>query len=265
MEALFYTTIYVLLIYAGVCAVFYFLQERFIFVDFFPGRVNTEVARPTEEFFFDTPENGRIHGLLIKAKDSKGLIFYLHGNTGNIQRWKFMAEELVTFGWDVFVPDFRGYGLSTGVRSEAAMHADMLSVYDQISERLRPGRLIVYGRSLGSGFAVPLAAKRPCEHVILETPFLSMVHVAGMRFPFLPIRLLLRFDFRSDKHITSVSVPILIFHGTMDIIVPYRSAFRLYEKVRHRSDCELITLVNGRHNNLNTFPLFREKLGEVLA
>jgi len=265
LETAFYILIYALLIYLGICVVYFMVQERVIFIDFFKTHETADIAAPHEELLIETPADGRIHGLLIHSKEKKGLIFYLHGNTGNINRWKFMGEELTSFGYDVFVPDYRGYGKSRGLRTETNMHRDMEIVLDHLTAQNRYAKIVLYGRSLGSGFAVRLATQRPCDHLILETPYYSLLHVATSRFPFLPVRLLLRFEFRSDKYIEKVLCPIAIFHGTKDAIVPYRSGFKLYEKIRHRSDCEMVTLVGGKHNNLNIYPLFREKLGEILA
>jgi len=264
MEVIFYTLIYVLLIYLGICVIYFTVQERVIFIDYFKTQGNNEIASPFEEFQIETPAGGNIHGMLIHSKEKKGLIFYLHGNTGNLNRWKFMGEELTSFGYDVFVPDYRGYGKSTGKRNEAAMHSDMAAVFDYLVSARPYDKVVIYGRSLGSGFAVRLAANRPCHRLILETPYFSLLHVATSRFPFLPVRLLLRYEFRSDKYIEKVQCPIAIFHGSKDAVVPYRSGFKLYEKVRHRNDCEMVTLVGGKHNNLNIYPLFREKLGESL-
>lgn len=265
MEAAFYTLIYAMLIYLGVCVVYYLVQERVIFIDFFKSQGTTEIAAPYDEYQLETPNGGSIHGMLIHSKEKKGLIFYLHGNTGNLNRWKFMGEELTSLGYDVFVPDYRGYGKSKGKRSEAYMHSDMEVIFDHITAKTNFKKVVIYGRSLGSGFAVRLAAHRGCDRLILETPYLSLLHVASGRFPFLPVRLLLRYEFRSDKYIEKVSCPIAIFHGSKDVVVPYRSGFRLYEMVRQREDCEMVTLVGGKHNNLNIYPLFREKLGEMLG
>ncbi|NNK81477.1 MAG: hypothetical protein HKO93_08250 [Flavobacteriales bacterium] len=124
--------------------------------------------------------------------------------------------------------------------------------------------LVVYGRSLGSGLAVKVASDNNPSKLVLETPFSNMIDVAFYRYPFLPIRYLLRFPFRSDRFIGKVTCPIRIFHGTRDRMVPYKSGLKLYELIAEGVDHNMVTLPRARHSNLADFPLFREKMSEFL-
>jgi alpha-beta hydrolase superfamily lysophospholipase len=181
----------VVLIYLGICVVYFLFQERFIFVPTFSLEgFNNKLSTEVEEFHFETPHHGLIHALLLKVENPKGVIFYLHGNTGSLQRWQFMAEELSGYGFDVFVMDYRGYGLSHGPRSEARMHRDAEYCYDWLTEHHNYPIKIIYGRSLGSGFACRLASRRKSNALVLETPFFSLVDVAKSYLPFIPVRLL---------------------------------------------------------------------------
>jgi uncharacterized protein len=252
------------LLYAGTCVVYWLAQEKFIFVPTLPGEpFEVRLSTPTSELFLNTPFNGTIHALWLKVPDSKGLIFYLHGNTGSIRRWQFMAEELAFMGYDVFVMDYRGYGKSKGRRTEAILHRDVEYCWDFIAAR-HAGKKIIYGRSLGSGFATRLAARRTPDAVVLETPFFSMLSLAGWYLPFIPMRWLLRYPLRNDLHIGHVDCPIHIFHGTRDAVVPYKSAFRLYRSIGDRRDVFLTTVAGGGHSDLNKYPLFHRRLKEFL-
>ena len=125
-------------IYLLVCLIYFLIQEKFIFVPTLPGEsFEIRLATHTEEFHLQTPHNGRIHALLLKVEKPKGLIFYLHGNTGSLKRWQFMAEEISGYGYDVFVLDYRGYGQSKGRKSEAIMHRDIEYCFDFITENTR--------------------------------------------------------------------------------------------------------------------------------
>lgn len=260
-----HTSWVVLLIYTGVCVVYFFIQENFIFVPTLPGDLfEPKLPTPCEEFFLETPHGGKIHALLLKADQPKGLIFYLHGNTGSLKRWQFMAEELSGFGWDVFVMDYRGYGQSKGPRTEAFMHRDVEECFDFISDKYAERPLVIYGRSLGTGFAVRIAARRKARLLVLETPFSNFIDVAKHYIPFLPVRILLRYKFQSDFFIQHSHCPAVIFHGTKDKIVPYTSALKLYKAGEKKIPIDMVTIVGGRHSNLNSFPLFREKLKELL-
>jgi hypothetical protein len=244
----------------------YFIQERFIFVPSFrlePPQL--DLASPHEELFFDAPHQGRIHGLLLFHENPKGIIFYLHGNTGNLGRWKYMAEEISRYGYNVLAIDYRGYGKSKGKRSEKIMHDDCFFCCRQIHQRFSDLPLIVYGRSLGTGFATQLAVNHGAHKLILETPFKNLLDVAASYFPFLPMKLLLKYGFRSDLFLPKITCPVLILHGTKDRIVPYRSAIELYNCASPKQNVKMITIPGGRHNNLNAFPLFVDSLRSFLS
>jgi len=254
-----------LLIYLGVCIVYYFIQEKFVFVpvhtDNFSKR---KLSVPYEEILLDVPNDGQIHGMLLKASNPEGVVFYLHGNTGNIKRWRYKAEDICKLGFDVFVLDYRGYGESRGKRSEAIMHRDVEYCYDSILSRYAIPK-IIYGRSLGCAFATRLASRREADKVVLETPFNNMLEIGRYYLPFLPIKFLLRYRFRSDIYIKQIKCPIHIFHGTNDIIVPYASAQKLFNNAKLNNDqVSFTTIKRGNHSNLKKFKLFRTRLAEFL-
>lgn len=258
--------IVLLLIYAGICVVYFLIQERFIFIPLnFTEIFKPAVTLPCEEIIIHTAHSGIIHGILIKNPNPKGLIFYLHGNTGSMKRWQFMAEELSDYGYDVYIPDYRGYGQSRGKRSEAKMHRDVETCFDDIISRKHYDKLVIYGRSLGAAFATRLASRRTASLLILETPFFNM-HLTGKYYlPFLPIKYLLRYRFRSDLYIQNVKYPIHIFHGTSDRVVPHGHAQRLYNTAKNASkDVNMTTVNGGKHSNLNSFPVFRKRMEELL-
>lgn len=249
------------LVYMGICIVYFLFQERFIFVPFFEVKgYKNKIARDTETFIIDVPNQGKIHALLVKVTQPKGLIFYLHGNTGGLNRWQVMADELASYGFDVFTIDYRGYGHSTGKRSEAIMHRDAEYCFDWAKEKFSYEHVIIYGRSLGTGFATRLAARRRATALVLETPFYNLVDVAKSYLPFFPVSALLRYSFRNDQQILHVHCPIMIFHGTADKVVHYSSAFKLYTKAHKIKDVEFTTIPGGKHSNLNAYPLFREQM-----
>lgn len=253
-------------LYLLICLLAFLVQERFIFVPSFRLEPPVlDMACAHEEVFFNTPHQGKIHGLLLFAEQPRGIVFYLHGNTGDLGRWKFMAEEISRYGFHVLAIDYRGYGKSKGKRSEKIMHDDAFYCCREIQKRFPNLPVIAYGRSLGTGFAVNLASKINVDRLVLETPFLNLLDVAKTYFPFLPLKYLLRYSFRSDQLISQIDCPILILHGTKDRIVPYRSALQLFQKAKKEQRIEMITIPGGRHNNLNAFPLFVDSLRKFLV
>ncbi len=259
------TFLTIVLIYVGVCLVYYFIQEKFIFVPLHTDELSRRKIRlPFDEFLIDTPNTGLIHAQLFKAVKPKGVVFYLHGNTGSMRRWRFMAEDICKLGFDVFVMDYRGYGESTGKRSEAILHRDVEFCFDYIGKQYSIP-MIIYGRSLGCAFATRLAARREADKLVLETPFNNMIDTAKYYLPFLPAQFLLRYRFRSDIYIKQVKCPIHIFHGTNDIIVPYPLAVLLYKSAKvNNPDIYFTTIKKGKHSNLKRYTLFRSRLIEFL-
>jgi len=265
LNLVFHTLWVAALIYAGACVLYFLIQEKFIFVPTLPGEpFEIKLASSTEEFMIETPHGGHIHTLLIKNPESRGLVFYLHGNTGSLKRWQFMAEEVSSHGYDVFVMDYRGYGKSTGKRTEAIMHRDVEYCYDWILDRQKPNKVVVYGRSLGTGFATRLASRRKADLLVLETPYFNLIDVAKYYLPFLPVRWLLRYSLRSDLYLKNVDCPTHIFHGTKDRVVPYSSALKLFRSVPESKLLTMTVVPGGKHSNLNRFPLFRERLRNFL-
>lgn len=260
-----HTILIILLIYAVVCAVYSLIQEKFIFVPVHTSEFSRRKIRlPFEEILIDTPNEGIIHGHLFKTKNPKGIVFYLHGNTGAIKRWRFMAEDICKLGYDVFVMDYRGYGESRGKRSEAIMHRDVEFCYDYITRQYNSPK-IIYGRSLGCAFATKLASRRYADKLVLETPFNNMADTARSHLPFLPVKFLLKYRFLSDIYIRQVKCPIHIFHGTLDLIVPYPLALKLFTIAKDSGRAvSMTTIKGGRHSNLKKYRQFKAKLVEFL-
>lgn len=251
-------------LYLGFCLFYFLFQERLIFVPW-NGKyrsANLNLGFDFDELFLDAPDGGRIHMIRIKSAVSRGAIIYFHGNTGNIQRWAPMAKELSTYGFDVYLPDYRGYGQSIGKRTQAMLYKDTLLIYTEVAQHYVAGKICIYGRSLGSAMSTWLAANRPNSALVLETPFYSLVDVAERHLKIVPVRLFLRFQFRNDLYINKVDSPILIVHGTKDKLVPYKSALALFNSVRDRGKVRMITIPGGKHGNLNGYPLMTKSLDE---
>lgn len=204
-----------------------------------------------------------LHGLLLKSDSPKGLILYFHGNRGNLTRWGKIANNLRQHGYDVLVMDYRGYGKSSGERSEHNLYEDAQFVYDYAEHELSYHNIVIHGRSLGTAIATHLATQRPASHLILETPMTSIREI----IPFLEFLLIykpwLQYEFSSVDRIEDISCPISIFHGTDDAIVPYEMGLRLHQKISH-IDKKIITINRGKHNNLDTFEIYQQAIGRIL-
>lgn len=253
------------LVYLGVCLFYWAFQEKFIFVRFpLPERHRFNFAEPFEELRMDRPDGARLHALHFTVPEPAGAVLYLHGNTGSLRRWGKRAGQFTKLRHAVLMPDYRGYGKSSGKLSEPALHADALAWYDRLAAMYGEANVVVYGRSLGSGMAVPLAAARAPRLLVLESPFANLLDVARHYLAILPYRWLLKYRFRSDVAIRQVKCPVFIFHGKRDPLVPYSSALRLYAAIPAEVHRELIPFAKGYHSDLAGFPRFRRKLRGML-
>lgn len=254
------------LVYFGVCLFYWWFQEKFIFVRFtLPATYKFRFTQAFEELHMERPDGASLHALHFTVGKPAGAVLYLHGNTGSLRRWGKRAPRFTALGHAVLMPDYRGYGKSTGKLSEAALHADALAWFDRLAHLYGEANVVVYGRSLGTGMAVPLAAQRSPRALVLESPFADLLDVARHYLAILPYRWLLKYRFRNEVAIKRVKCPVYIFHGKRDPIVPYGSALRLYAAVPVEAHRELIAFAKGYHSDLAGYPRFRRKLRAIFT
>ncbi|MFN3874509.1 MAG: alpha/beta hydrolase [Flavobacteriales bacterium] len=252
--------------YALLCLLFWLLQERFIFIRYdLALRYRFRFGGRWRECWLERPDGARLHALWFKARESKGAVLYFHGHSGNLKRWGRAAARFTALGYEVLMPDPRQYGKSTGRLSEQALIDDALAWFDWLAGQTGAGRIVLYGRSLGSALATPVAARRDARMLMLETPFNNLIDVLWAQAPLLPYRWLLRYPFRNDAAIRLVRCPVRIFHGTRDQLVPLACALKLYAEVPSHVDREAVVVKGAHHNDLWRYPRFREALRHALA
>ncbi|MCH8206390.1 MAG: alpha/beta hydrolase [Chloroflexi bacterium] len=214
-----------------------------------PGDVDVEY----EEAFFSTSDGVRLHGWFVPSQSDTTLVWF-HGNAGNISH---RLENLLmlrhTLGLDIFIFDYRGYGMSEGSPSEKGMYRDAEAALEYVGRRSAPGedrRLVLFGRSLGAAVAVEMATRHQVDALVLESPFRSVRLMAGRVYPFLPSALLTapfqsRFD--SLSKIGRVNSPVMVLHGDMDDIVPLEEGQKLYEAANEPK--RFYTIEGAGHND----------------
>ncbi len=250
-------------LYLVLCLYIYFRQESFIFYpDVLPADYEfVHFGDAAKEIYFHPEANVKLHALKFSVPNPKGLILYFHGNARALDNWGYMASDLLPHGYDLLIPDYRGYGKSVGVLSEKNLFKDARYIFDQVVTEYGSENVVIYGRSLGSGMASSLAAEVEHKLLILETPYYSIGRLAGEQMRFLPTNLLLKYKFRSDLFLPKVKSPIYIFHGTEDELIPYQHAIDLKKLV---PKIDFTTLPEASHNNLSQFALFNDKIADIL-
>lgn len=252
-----------LLVVVSTC-LFYLFPEKFIFQPKMLAADHVfQFDQPFEEHFIKTLDGETLNALLFKSPTPpKGFILYFHGNAGNLQRWGNYAIDFTKLGYDILMVEYRGYGKSTGKPSEVDFYSDAQLVLDWAKANIPFSRLIIYGRSLGSGVATQLAVKNTPDLLILETPFNELR--GAINTPLQPLLFLFpaRYHFPNDKNIPLLKCKKVIFHGTLDWVVPLSSALKL-KPLLSRDDLFFV-IEGGGHRNLNKFKKFQTALAEVL-
>ena len=241
----------------------YFLQEKFIFK---PEKLKADFKFkydiPFREYFFDVEPGVRINGLHFYREKPKGLILYFHGNSRSIKGWAKYARDFYRYDYDVLLVDYRGFGKSTGSKNEKKMLADMQFVYNALLKEYSENYIIVYGRSIGSGFAAKIASDNKPRYLILDAPYYNFRKVVERFLPILPVRYVLRYHLRIDKWIRLVNCHTYIIHGTKDWLIPIKHSIAL-QKINPRK-ITLIRIHGGGHNNLTTFPEYHNFIRDIL-
>jgi fermentation-respiration switch protein FrsA (DUF1100 family) len=204
-----------------------------------------------QEIEITTSDGEKLVAWHVPPRGDKPVVIYFHGNA-EIVPWR-AAHHRVTIadGTGLIALNFRGYGGSTGTPTEDGLHRDAAAAYAFAAERYAPQRIVLWGQSLGTGIAVRLAAEKPVGKLILEAPYSSTVDVAAAKFPYVPVRWLMKDQLRSDQWIGKVHVPLLIMHGAQDEVIPLRFGERLFALANEPK--RFIRYDKGGHNDLDSY------------
>jgi uncharacterized protein len=240
----------VLCVYAGVLAMLYVTQRSMMY---FPETIHTTPAAAglpqAEEVTLTTADGEHIIAWHVPPRDGKPVVLYFHGNGGALRYRVERFTRLITDGIGIVAVEYRGYGGSSGSPSERGLIADAEAGYAFAAARYPAQQIVPWGESLGSGVAVALAAEKPVGRVILEAPFTSAAAVGAKHYWYVPVRLLMADQFRSDERIGKVTAPLLILHGVKDRTVPYAMGEHLFDianKPKH-----IVRFLDGGHEDLD--------------
>lgn len=171
-----------------------------------------------------TADRATLAAIYLPVPDAPFTILFSHGNAEDLGTARAQLDALRRVGLSVLAYDYRGYGLSTGRPTERGLCRDIDAAYDHLTRELGvpPGRVIIHGRSLGGGPSVYLAGERPAAGLILESTFVSLFRVVT-RIPLSPLD-----RFPNLARLRRLELPVLVVHGTADIVVPFWHGRRLF-------------------------------------
>lgn len=215
------------------------IERRFVYL---PERTlkgtPSHIGLKYEEVRFRAADGVRLHGWWVPGParpDAPAAWLFLHGNGGNISaRLDQLLDIHRRIGASVFVFDYRGYGLSEGVPTEAGTLLDAQAALRELAERHSgPAAKVVYfGRSMGGAIAARLAVKRPPGALILEAPPPSIPDMARLHLPWMrysPLPMIMRTRYETKRHIRQVAAPLLVIQGDGDELVPARFGRRVFD------------------------------------
>ncbi|RYZ94863.1 MAG: alpha/beta fold hydrolase [Moraxellaceae bacterium] len=254
--------ILIILLWGAAITYIWFQQEKLLF---YPEPLNPDFKfnlAYTSEVYIDVP-GAKLHALYLHQppEKTKGIVLFLHGNAGNLETWFTHADFWLTTGFDVLMPDYRGFGKSTGhIDSEAQLHDDVMHMWKFVAANYPNKKVVFYGRSLGTGLAAKLATEVPADLVILVSPYQSMMQMGREYYPWVP-SFILRYPLKTNEFLPHINVPILLLHGTQDKLISIEHSRRLLTLNPH---ARLVEIDGAGHNDIHNFDVYTDTLKKML-
>jgi len=239
--------------YLGGLVVLFFGQRAFIFPVPQTVRTAPEAAGfpEAEEHILTTADGEHVIVWHVPAKPGHAVVIYFPGNGDFLAGCVGRFRDITADGTGLVALSYRGYAGSSGRPSEQGLLLDAAAAYAFTAARYGADRIVLWGFSLGSGVAVALAAGQPVGKLILEAPYTSIVDVAASLFRLVPVRWLVRDQFRSDERIARVTAPLLIMHGARDPTISIGFGERLFALANEPK--QFVRFPEGSHDDLDNY------------
>jgi uncharacterized protein len=258
----------VVLLYLVLVGWAWWQQERMLFFPTpLPAGHRLAVEPDVHEVAVPVEGGAQLSVLHLRLASPRGVVVFLPGNAGNLASWFPETLPYRAAGLDLVMPDYRGYGKSTGrITSEAQLHADVRAVWAHVAQRYEGLPLVVYGRSLGSALAARLAADlaeagRPPAATVLVSPFTRAADVLDEAYPWIPA-FALRYPLDTTAALERIPAPVLLLHGSRDEVIPVAHSRRLAD--RH-SQARLVVVDGAGHQDIHRHAAYQEAMAQILA
>jgi fermentation-respiration switch protein FrsA (DUF1100 family) len=239
-------------VFGGLIVLMYVAQRSLMY---FPDRLHTSPAAAglpeAHEVALETKDGETVIVWHAPPRGERPVVLYCHGNGGSLSYRVARFRALIADGNGLVALSYRGYGGSTGSPTEAGLIADAQAAYAFAAARYPTARIVLWGESLGSGVAVALAVDHRVSRIVLEAPFTSAADVGARAYWFLPVRLLMKDQFRSDLRIARITAPLLFLHGARDWVVPITLGERLYALANQPKS--FVRFSDGGHEDLDLY------------
>jgi pimeloyl-ACP methyl ester carboxylesterase len=253
-----------LVIYAIVGIYIYVYQESYFFR---PDSISKDhqysYDHQYDEYFIPISNEDTLHLLHVKTDSvKKGDIIFYHGNGGNAGGYYYKLRKYLDKGFDLWLPEYPGYGKSVGKYSQENFYEFSLQAYKFIQKHLDTLPHYIYGWSLGTGPASYVAQGSQAKHLILETPYANWVDLFQIHLKVFPAKMLCRYHFSVKENLSHVFLPVTIFIGSDDEVIPMKHSLALKEVLKPIDT--MLILNRGTHTNLDTYSHFRSRMNVIL-
>jgi pimeloyl-ACP methyl ester carboxylesterase len=254
-------------IYAIAIGWLWFCQERLLFE---PDPLAHEHPQTTDpdvhESFIDVPA-ARLSAAQLKLPNPRGVVFFLHGNSGNLKKWFVDLDAFRELNLDVVMFDYRGFGKSSGqIASEQQLRADVRAVWEQYAPQYEGKRVVISGQSLGTGLAAGLSAElcaagKAPDLTLMVSAYSSMQALADELYPWVP-RAVLRYPLATLDYACRLTGKLMLIHGDKDELIGLHHSQALCKAVPH---AQFHCVEGAGHGDVHQFPSFRKAVNAALV
>jgi pimeloyl-ACP methyl ester carboxylesterase len=254
-------------VYTAAIGYLWLRQERILF---------EPTPLPADQPLVDDPDvhestievpGAKLSAAQLRLPDPRGVVFFLHGNSGNLRDCLVELDAFREVNFDVVMFDYRGYGKSTGrIASEEQLRADVRAVWGEFAPRYEGKRVVISGQSLGTALAAGLAAElcaagRSPDLTLLVSPYSSMRALAEELYPWVP-RQVLRYPLHTAEHAAQLKGPLMLVHGDKDELIGIHHSHALCTAA---PAAQFLCVEGAGHADVHKFASFRKALSGALA
>ena len=207
-----------------------------------------ELGLDFDDVILKAADGVKLSGWYIPGESSQFTVLFCHGNGGNIMHRLDTINIINELGLNCLIFDYRGYGHSEGKTTEEGTYLDVAAAYNWLikEKKVKPDKIILFGRSLGASIASQLASTVDVRALIIESAFTSYVDMGKKFYPYMPVQWFAKFSYNTLDYIKKIYCPVMIIHSRMDEIVPFEFGLKLHEAANEPKEFIEIT---GGHND----------------
>ena len=255
----------VLLIYASVGIILFYLQDKFLF---HPQKLASNYQFKFDGKFeeiniaFNEVDTMNLIKFFPEKMPSKGVVIYYHGNMENVEHYAAFTKPFTKNGYEVWMEDYPGFGKSTGEITEKKLYDQAFEVKRMADAKFAADSIVIYGKSLGTGIAANVAGRSKAKMLVLETPYYSIPSLFSSYAFMYPNQMMSNYKIPTHLFLEDVFYPVIIFHGTNDGVIPLRCAKKLTPVLK--STDKFIVVDGATHQNINAKAVYYKVIDSLL-